>query len=76
MDEFTRMFWKDFELFQSKSGCIYTQNKAQSVWKLIERYIPEPYKTKIIIAWDHHRISEGRKELDEVCNEFKKEHKK
>ena len=64
--------------YQSKAGTIHTKDKAYAVAKvlypLIRDYYPKdstiPYTHWISVANSHHRIGEGRNELDYYCNKL------
>jgi len=67
--------------FQQKAGCIHTQDKAYSCWKILKPLLEEikyknglTYEHWIGIAWRHHNFEEeGREELDYWCNLLKDE---
>lgn len=62
-------FVEDFKKFQSKAGCIHTQDQAERIWKRIKDRLTEDERRKIVTA-QLHVMSEGRDELDTVCNEI------
>lgn len=67
-------FWKEFDKFQSKAGCAYSQQVARQAWNKISDSIDKEWKTKMLIAWDHYITGEGREELDSVCKLYKETH--
>ena len=53
--------------FQHKACCSHTQQKANRIWEELKLLLTEDEKYALFIAWDHHRIGEGREEFDIVC---------
>lgn len=57
--------------FQAKAGCIHSQRRAESLMAKLSVFLTWEEKTRIGIAWSHHRdCGEGRGELDAVCNDI------
>lgn len=58
--------------FQSKAGCMHTQDEAERCWMRLCSYLTEEQRTALFQGWNHHEMCrEGRRELDEVCNEIR-----
>ena len=52
--------------FGAKAGCMHSQRKAHRLWKELEPSLTGDERVAIRIAWNHHLIGEGRKELDSM----------
>ncbi|MHA2068117.1 MAG: hypothetical protein ACXABY_27465 [Candidatus Thorarchaeota archaeon] len=66
-----------FELldkFCSKARCMYTQERAHTLWRQLKPYLTTDQVDRLLIAWGHHvDVREGPEELDHVRQEIKDE---
>lgn len=62
------------DLFQSKAGCMHSQHKANSAWRMLRNHLTSKQVGKVITAWGHHRdVGLERTELDDVCDEIRRQ---
>lgn len=51
---------------------MHTQDEAERCWMRLCSYLTEEQRTALFQGWNHHEMCrEGRRELDEVCNEIR-----
>lgn len=62
------------DTFQAKAGCMHSQHKANSAWRLLRNHLTKKQLGELITAWGHHRdVGLGRRELDEACDDVRRE---
>jgi hypothetical protein len=59
--------------FQAKAACAHTQRQADSFWRQLKPLLSTAEALALGTAWDHWSTGEGRKELDDVCAEIRRE---
>ncbi len=63
MDVATR---HQLQTFAAKAGCVHSQRKAHDLWNKVKDFLTRDEQAAIQVAWNHHILGEGRKELDKV----------
>jgi hypothetical protein len=60
--------------FQAKAGCMHTQAEADRIWPRLKPFLSKCQESALITAWGHHRDCRlGRRELDVVCADIRRE---
>lgn len=73
MVEVDKEFINLLKQFVSKAGCIYTQVKANKLWRELRPMLTDDEAKRLYLEWHHHVFQgEGREALDWECREILK----
>lgn len=64
---------KQLEIFRDKAFCHHSYYKAGQTWRKINKFISEPYNSRIAIEWSHVQLGHGNKQACETLDKEVKE---